>query len=301
MFSALKRMPQLRRLRIYREYSNTVTHYMGNLVSVHLPQLQSLQLFGPQTELHPFLELIKPSPVCSIMVSSTNLPSPPPPGNNQDSHDGVQAPLSRFYRALFPWILAYMKGRAPRNISLQADVFEPFRMCDYSSYTSASGMPNLEEELLEIEFALDSYCRSTIAELGTLSESFSSVKQLTVCIVDKHDALVPIYKAFTSVTKLTLEAYLALDLVALHAHKEQSILFPQLHSLCVMLLGKALSDSVVPKIVLDIVDFVENRAGVGLPLSCLDFLVVDRRITISDNDKERLQELPGLTIKFMSS
>ncbi|KAF4612744.1 hypothetical protein D9613_011875 [Agrocybe pediades] len=299
-------MPQLRFLRIYRAYSNTVLGINQGVdrddpASVCLPQLQSLQLFGPQSDLIPFLELIKPSPMCSITVSSTISSAP---GNVQDSNDGVQAPLSRFYRALLPWILAYMKGRAPRDMSLQADVFEDFTMSDYASYISDSKMFNLEEEHLEIEIALDSHCRSAIAELGTFPDTFSSVEQLIVCIEDNQDALVPIYKVFTSVTELTLEAcHVALGLVALHADKEEeaSILFPQLRSLRVMLVSKTLSNNDIPKIVLDIVNFVENRAGVGFPLSRLDFLVVDSRITISDNDKERLANLPGLTVKIKSS
>ncbi|KAF9554166.1 hypothetical protein CPC08DRAFT_753835 [Agrocybe pediades] len=300
ILSLLKWMPQLKCLRIYRAYSNTVLGINQGVdrddpASVCLPQLQSLQLFGPQSDLIPFLELIKPSPMCSITVSSTISSAP---GNVQDSNDGVQAPLSRFYRALFPWILAYIKGRAPRDMSLQADVFEHFTMHD------ACKMFNLEKEHLKIEIALDNHCHAAIAELGTWSESFSSVKQLIVCIEDNHDALVPIYKAFTSVTELTLEAmHVAVGLAALHADAEEeaSILFPQLRSLRVMLVSKALSNNDIPKIVLDIVNFVKNRAGVGFPLSCLDFLVVDPRITILDADKELLQKLPGLTVKIKSS
>ncbi|KAF9539913.1 hypothetical protein CPC08DRAFT_731053 [Agrocybe pediades] len=157
-----------------------------------------------------------------------------------------------------------------------------------------SQLSKLEEERLDIKVYLDSYCRSAIAELAMASSDiFSSVKHLSL-FVGKHDSWVPLYNAFSCVTELTLDAY-KIDLTALHIdnkEEKQYILFPQLRSLRVMLVTNTIPPSIL--------DFMENRAGVGLPLSCLHLLVDDTEapIALSDTDKERLANLPGLTVKL---
>ncbi|KAF4612649.1 hypothetical protein D9613_011865 [Agrocybe pediades] len=299
ILSILQVMPQLRRLRIWRGQSSNVVHQpegVSDIIPIRLPRLQSLQIFHcTQSDALPFLELIKPSPTCSITILTTCSP----PVNNPDSYVGIQDPSSRFYCASLPWILAYMKARGPRSISLAADdLNHVFRMLDHRS-PQISQLYKLEEECLDIKVHLDNYCHSALAELARSSDIFSSVRQLSL-FVDKHDSWVPLYNAFSSVTELTLCAY-KIDLTALHAdHKEQkqSILFPQLRSLRVVLEGSAsaLDSDIVP----GILDFMENRAGVGLPLSCFHLLVQDPgpRIALSDNDKERLANLPGLSVKI---
>ncbi|KAF9554163.1 hypothetical protein CPC08DRAFT_727366 [Agrocybe pediades] len=263
--------------------------------------LQTLQFNdGTQLGLLPFLELIKPSPMCSIAFTTTSSP----PGNDQESsYDGVQAPPSRFYRALLPWILAYMKGHAPRFIFLEVvESDASFIIHDHPPPSHA--LYRRSDEYLDITVRLDSFCLSAIAELGASSDIFSPVTHLSICIQDKHDALAPLYKSFTSVTELTLQGDTSGLTAALHAYNEQEqsgILFPRLRSLCVSTYSPS-ADSAIANVVLDILEFVENRAGAGLPLSSLDLSEGDPRIglSLSDNDKERLTKLPGLTVKLPS-
>ncbi|KAF9539686.1 hypothetical protein CPC08DRAFT_770926 [Agrocybe pediades] len=148
--------------------------------------LQTLQFTdGTQLGLLPFLQLIKPSPMCSIAFTTTSSP----PANNQESpYNGVQAP----------------EDHAPRFISLDVvDSDASFRIHDRPPPSHV--LYRRSDEYLDITVRLDSFCLSAIAELGASSDIFSPVTHLSISIQDKHDALVPFYKTFTSVAELTFK------------------------------------------------------------------------------------------------
>ncbi|KAF9554156.1 hypothetical protein CPC08DRAFT_821866 [Agrocybe pediades] len=298
ILSVLKWVPHLKLLRIWRDSGSKrivrVPHEL--LVPIHLPKLQSLHIInGNLSEILPFLELITPSPICSIAIHTTCLPV-----SRQESFDALP---TRFYRALLPWISAYMKGRPPKFISLDVDS-EPslsLRIRDYPPPPPSYKPSSIEEDSLDVAVLLDSYCRSALAELTRASSRiFSSVEQLSVYVEYKRDPdiLLPFYEAFTSVTELTLEAYTAIDFMDLHAERKRdaSVLFPRMRTLCITVEdGSMVEDATI---VSRILDFVEYRASVGLPLSCLDLSEGIRGIELSDRDRERLGTLEGLTVKF---
>ncbi|KAF9554154.1 hypothetical protein CPC08DRAFT_713135, partial [Agrocybe pediades] len=191
-----------------------------------------------------------------------------------------------------------MKGRAPTFICLGVDDSDAsFAIHSYSPHTYEPWSQILGE-ILSIDIQLDSYCRFALAELGASSDSFSSVKELSLDVEpDKHDALLPLYEALTSVTKLTLVAD-KIDFTALQMDRKhtQSVLFPQLHSLHVFFYGESLQND---KTLSSIVDFVQFRTRVGLPVSYLDLSKSD--LKLSDSDKERLGKFAELTVELPAS
>ncbi|KAF9539688.1 hypothetical protein CPC08DRAFT_717419 [Agrocybe pediades] len=246
----------------------------------HLPRLRGLEVIGGDLpDALPFLELIKASDQMGFLV--VDIP---------DRSPDVQNLSSRYHHALVPFIVSYMKHCAPRFLTLETD--DRFRIFDHPPSTSG---PYFETGSLDVHLFLDSHGHSALADLAA-SGSFSSVEQLLVDGGDKHEALIPLYEAFTSVTELEASY---LHIPTLHADREQkqSVLFPKLRVLRI-----SYDATRAPRntsYLSHVFDYVEYRARVGLPLSCLD-LSDCRRLELSDGNRERLDKLTGLTVEWPS-
>ncbi|KAF4612738.1 hypothetical protein D9613_011873 [Agrocybe pediades] len=245
----------------------------------HLPRLRGLEVIGGDLpDALPFLELIKASDQMGFLV--VDIP---------DRTPNVQNLSSRYHHALVPFILSYMKRCAPRFLTLETD--DRLRIFDHPPSTSG---PYFETGSLDVHLFLDSNGHSALADL-VASGSFSSVEQLLIDVGDKHEALIPLYEALTSVTELEA-SYLGIP--ALHADREQkqSVLFPKLRILRISFDGRAPRDT---SYLSQVFDYVEYRARVGLPLSCLD-LSDCSPLEPSDGNRERLDKLTGLTVELPS-
>ncbi|KAF9562438.1 hypothetical protein CPC08DRAFT_706648 [Agrocybe pediades] len=234
---------------------------------IHLPRLRYLYLGGQHfLDVYLFLKLIKPSPGCILGVSKIR---------GVEAHMGdtsTNTLLENLYGEMVKWASAYINLHRPKSAYLSMDypIFQSIPSVQIGCTKDEFGVP---ESSLSLQFTLCSYGYNAIQQLATCS-GLSAVRDLDLSSVPQiEDPLFPLYRAFSSVTKLTVVRCCP-DLVgAFHIEdsqpQSQFPIFPLLYNFRPVSAGE-------PSPWLDfdythyILDFLEYRAGVGLPILSLD-------------------------------
>ncbi|KAF9548712.1 hypothetical protein CPC08DRAFT_823500 [Agrocybe pediades] len=260
---------------------------------VDLPQLESLQIFSRYyEEVLALLECIMPSPQCSLFTSCLGKIT------RYDSEgDEVWISPSKVYDAIIRWMLVHAKIHPWKFIWLWTmDYSESGCHLDIrdseehplSSSADQGGMP------VGITVELDSYGRHCLQELVS-SGIFSTVERLQ--LTDSAHVVCsffPLYQAFHSVTELVIEGALFM----IPQHKNAALrrdldppLFPRLRALILIHSAERSLDEVV--------EFLEHRVEIGLPVAVLDLRGV--HIPTDDDRRERLGKIKGLLIRWRAT
>ncbi|KAF4619147.1 hypothetical protein D9613_004874 [Agrocybe pediades] len=272
ILSVLKSAPSLttllvRRIRPGVARSAVTKHENIASFDIHLPRLRYLYLDGQHfLDVYLFLKLIKPSPGCILGVSKIR---------GVEAHMGDTSTnmlLENLYGEMVKWASAYINLHRPKSayLSMNYPIFQSIPSVQIGCTKDEFGVP---ESSLSLQFTLYSYGYNAIQQLATCS-GLSAVRDLDLSSVPQiEDPLFPLYRAFSSVTKLTVVRCCP-DLVgAFHIEdsqpQSQFPIFPLLYNFRPVSAGE-------PSPWLDfdythyILDFLEYRAGVGLPILSLD-------------------------------
>ncbi|KAF9562436.1 hypothetical protein CPC08DRAFT_376511, partial [Agrocybe pediades] len=237
-------------------------------VDIHLPRLTYLSLDGEHfSDVYLFLKHIKPSPGCRLSVCNMR-------GADIPIEDtSTTTLLENLYGEMVKWAVACINLHRPKiaHLSMDYPIFQSIPVVEigFTNKKNSWGV----ETVLFLKFSLY-YCGFYVIQQLATCSALSTVRQLQLISVPEiEDPLYPFYQTLSSVTELTV-VICCPDLVgAFHIQdgqpQSQFPIFPLLCSL------RLCSDGEPPPW-LDfdytnyILDFLEYRAGVGLPVLSLD-------------------------------
>ncbi|KAF9553980.1 hypothetical protein CPC08DRAFT_713273 [Agrocybe pediades] len=259
------------------------------LTPIHLPQLISLQLFhSPFKDILKLLTRIRPSSCCGLVIFAMGSTA-----NRTD--DGDNSLVDQLYEVIVEWISAFLDGRPARSLMMTSV------LCEGLPTFTIQDAATIKERSLEITFNLDARSYSALRKLATCS-GLSTVEQLCLeCVPDTGDELLPLYRAFSSVTTLIIVGCCD-DVRSFHVQDDnpwcQSPIFPLLHTLEVR--GSRNYPIRRFNSVGFITDFLEYRAGVGLPVLSLN-LCNDTAMLLRREKQDclrRLRQISGLVLSM---
>ncbi|KAF9554155.1 hypothetical protein CPC08DRAFT_785097 [Agrocybe pediades] len=287
ILSALTSMPLLRHLYISgnkaRQSMVDSNVVISKLNKPHLPLLEVL-----------WIGTGDPLALCLLLESITLSPGPHAlrtlriPRVDKTPLDTSQ---QRVNRAITKWIHSYMNGFPPNYLRL--------RDCNRVLTLSDTHSPCLHDGM-EVELVSDGHSHLIIENIAD-SPQISLVKELDVSLYEVTEAirwpLQPLYQVLRSITHLAAEGY---GIGALFHDMLQFSLFPNLRTITLSGLNTFTDNhtrtgnaSVIP----EIINFLEHRASIGSHLSLLDLSSVNPP-GVSDRNRERLEKIRGLSVKF---
>ncbi|KAF9552333.1 hypothetical protein CPC08DRAFT_768390 [Agrocybe pediades] len=282
ILSILKSTPLLRSIRIDGEFDEmpSVMDYT-DLNTVPLLHLDSLELRGCPTYLASLLESIdlpsrRPGQLRRLSIGTCN-------------HEHIElstgTKLERVRCTVMERIQAYMDDFPPEYINLSENQLQGSRHTVFIRNTHPSRLSHKRSNSLSLKISLSGPLRPLILHLAA-SPSFSATQGLYVYPDVPVEPLLPLYKAFHSVTELSVEFGLCQLLDAV----DQYSLFP---SLCTLRCDVYSTLTAFSRLL----DFVENRASIGSPLSTF-YLREERFCDLPDDKKSRLYGIPGLVVEL---
>ncbi|KAF9539916.1 hypothetical protein CPC08DRAFT_717384 [Agrocybe pediades] len=285
ILSALKSMPSLRELFMSGDTSQPMFPAQdGDLDKPHLPLLESLFLdnFYHPRDLILLLESITSSPrqrsLRSLVISNIE----------RFMYERFMD-HQRLHHAAIKWIHAYSTTSPPRHLSL-SEYQQILTIDDVRDIGSGEGM---RVDILHD----DTQSHVTIAEI-VASLRDSVVEELDVSFMDYPVAwpLRPLLATLQSVTRLTADGY---RIASLFHDMLQFALFPNLHT--INFRGPSLHPHwgfghEEPDTSATLIRFLEHRVRIGSPVAVLDLSSVDPTDLPADKNKERLIQIPGLSV-----
>ncbi|KAF4612743.1 hypothetical protein D9613_011876 [Agrocybe pediades] len=274
IISVLRSTPLLRRLKLHgnmKENSSRVEYTDPSIAQ--LRHLEWLELIGCPAYLMLVLELI-PLPTRRPTLRKLSVAT----CHHLSCSDPPPQVIERMQWSFMKWIQAYVEDFPPKCISLEERmVHGPDSSLDIISIESHwNGTEGLT---LTMSLAL-------IPAL-VASSLFSTVQELRMQPGSSPTLLAPLYKAFHSVTELSVDGIRIKELFDL---VDQFSLFPHLR----ILRWNQLMVTYFPRML----DFLERRAAAGSPLSVL-YLPPKEVHRLSDLHKSRLDRIPGLVSDFI--
>ncbi|KAF4612655.1 hypothetical protein D9613_011849 [Agrocybe pediades] len=288
IFPILKLTPLLETLEVWGNIlpARVVIHEENaEPTSIHLPGLTWLHISRRHfIEVFSLLEHITPSPCCGLVVTWM-----------QGRETGTSADIERMYAAMVKWISAFVNSHRPTFVELKSEVSSDPGESSDAHFLGIRGVPEYphRKPLFEVKICFDDpggYF--ALRELATCP-GFSFVQRLTLAYVpETGDELLPLYQAFSGVTKLIIIGYC--DSMQAFQHdsrlQRQVPIFPLLHTMQVWVLED------FPASVGYMFDFLEYRAGVGLPVSLLKWF--GNELTQDQKDCLRQCQVDGLVIEM---
>ncbi|KAF4612742.1 hypothetical protein D9613_011877 [Agrocybe pediades] len=284
ILSILKSTPLLRILRIIgdKKETSSSTEY-ADLELPSLPHLESLELSGCPTFLSSILESID-FPTRRRQLRRLFI------GTCHHEHSDIPTrTLESVQHAVMKRIQAYMDDFPPKYIYLSEIRVDAFYPTIFIRDPPTWDAPE-ESNSLFITIALSSSLRLLIHRLAA-SPSFSAVQKLQTSIGGTIEAMVPLYKALHSVTDLSVDSDSAYKLFD---GMDQYPLFPSLN---VLRLTRDAPIRYLHNFYSQLLDFVENRALIGSPLSILHLPKSDV-CRLSDVHTSCLYGIPGLVVNL---
>ncbi|KAF9553985.1 hypothetical protein CPC08DRAFT_208427 [Agrocybe pediades] len=274
ILSSLKMMSRLTHLKIAA--SPHLQHppvKETDLVKVNLPTLKRLQIWRREFhEARTLLECITPSSHCSLML----VPEVPRVRHyNSPLARPWPCPLTtRDMILIQKWVMPYINGHRPNTLKLQIEQIGRFVLFAISDINLRDS--TLVRSVLYVEVVLDAVeALSFVQELIAFSRRLScAVKRLQVDSLSVLSDWYSVYQDLDSITELTitnLMDYYIPDPDArtwftrddITGQPREEALFPRLHTLILDVIFD-------PNHLEHIVDYLEYRREIGLPVSVLD-------------------------------
>ncbi|KAF9546657.1 hypothetical protein CPC08DRAFT_769607 [Agrocybe pediades] len=283
ILSALKSTPHLEHLYISGDTTQHPIHAQdGDVSKPHLPLLESLIINNMDRnpeDLGLLLESISLAPAGQHALRILDIP-------HADAIS-LEPHQQRLQRSITKWIHAYMEASSPRYLSLWGHNEGHLYLTMRPQHDS--------EEQMDVGLAFDSHSYLTIKNIAQSSQ-FRAVETLYVFWRPSPWSLRPLYDALQFITRLTA---CGPDIRALFHDMLQFSLFPHLRT--INLQGGHLQDDsdseLLESTMSNVMDFLEYRAPIGFPISTLE-LPPARLKFVSGMNEERLERIPGLTVKF---
>ncbi|KAF4612611.1 hypothetical protein D9613_011851 [Agrocybe pediades] len=259
-----------------------------DLTPIHLPRLTSLQLlYSPFRDVLTLLTHIKPSSCCGLVIFAMG-------STGTRANTRANSLVDDLYDVMVEWISAFIDGRPAKSL-----VMTSMLCAGMPSFTIQDAVA-IKERSLEVTFNLEYRGYSALRKLATCS-GLSTVKQLCLdCVPETGDKLLPLYRAFSSVTNLIIVGRCD-DIRSFHIDDNpwcQFPIFPLLHTLEVR--GSRNYPIQRFNSVGFIIDFLEYRAGVGLPVLSLN-LCNDTAMLLRREKQDclrRLRQVSGLVLSM---